>query len=45
MERSYLRGACGLTRWEDESVYEKCGTGPCAKEVKCGVVEWVRRIA
>ena len=45
MEMSYLRGACGVTRWEDESnesVYERCGMGPCAHGVKCGVVEWVK---
>lgn len=43
---SYLRGACGATRWEDESnetVYEKCGMGSCANVMKCGVVEWVKR--
>ena len=46
MEMSYLREACGVTRWEGESsgvVYEKCGRGSCANGVKCGVVEWVKR--
>ena len=46
VEMSYLRGACGVTRWEcesNESVYERCGMRPCANEVKCGVVEWVER--
>ena len=46
VEISYLRGACGLTRWEcesNESVYEKCGMGPCVNGVKCGVVELVKR--
>ena len=44
-EMSYLRGACGVTGWEgesNESVYERCGMGPCANRVKCGVVEWVK---
>ena len=34
-----------MTRWEgesNESVYERCGMGPCAHGVKCGVVEWVK---
>ena len=47
VEMSYVRGACGVTRWEgesNESVYERCGMGPCADGVKCGVVEWVKRI-
>ncbi len=41
VEMSYLRGACGLTRWEgesSESVYGS-GMGVFAGEVKCGVVE------
>ena len=35
-----------MTRWEgesNESVYERCGLGTCAKGVKCGVVKWVER--
>ncbi len=46
VEMSYLRGACGVTRWKDESnesVYERCSMGDCATEVKCEVVEWVKR--
>ncbi len=42
MEMSYLRGACGVTKWEDESnesMYERCGMGACASGLKCGVVE------
>ncbi len=38
VEISYLRGACGVTRWERESnerVYERCGMGACASGVKC----------
>ncbi len=41
-----MRGACGVTRWEDESnesVYERCSMGACANEVKCGAMEWVNR--
>ncbi len=37
VEISYLRGACGVTRWEVEStegVYERCSMGAC-KGVKC----------
>ncbi len=48
MEMSYLRGACGVTRWEgesNESMYERCSMGACASRVKCGVVEWVKRNA
>ncbi len=35
---SYLRGACGVTRWEgesNESVYERCSMSVCAMGVKC----------
>ena len=37
VEVNYLRGLCGVTRLEsknNESVYERCGMGPCAHEVK-----------
>ena len=37
---------CHVTRGENESnvsVYERCGIGPCANKVKCGVVEWVKK--
>ncbi len=46
LEISYLRGPCGVTRWEgesNESVSERCSMGACANGVKCGVVEWVKR--
>ena len=46
VEMSYLRGACGVTRWDGESnenVYERCGMGERANGVRCGVVEWVKR--
>ena len=45
VEMSYLRKACCITRWEDEnneSVYERCGMGPCANGMQCAVVEWVK---
>ena len=45
VDMSYPRGVCGVTRRENESnesVYERCGMGPCANGVKCDVVEWVK---
>ena len=27
----------------NESLYERCGIGPCANGVKCGVVEWMKQ--
>ncbi len=45
-ERSYLRGACGVTRWNDESnesMYERCGMGTQRNGVNCGVMEWKER--
>ncbi len=46
VEMSYLRGACGVTRWDsesNESLYEKCGMGSHVNGVNCGLVEWVKR--
>ena len=43
MEMGYLRGACDMTRWEgesNESMYEKCGMGPCVDGVEWSVVQW-----
>ncbi len=43
---SYLRGACGVTRWNgvsNENVYERCGMKVCGSGVGCDVVEWVKR--
>ncbi len=40
MEMSYLKGTCGVTRWEgesNESVYERCSMSACANGVNCGV--------
>ncbi len=42
VEMSYLRGACGVMRWEGksiESLNERFNIGTCADGVKCGVVE------
>ncbi len=46
VEVSYLRGVCGVNRWDgvsNESVYERCGMGGHGSGVGCGVVEWVKR--
>ncbi len=40
LEMGCLRGACGVTRWEqesNESVYERCGMSTYASELNCGV--------
>ena len=42
VEMSYLRGACGVIRWEGES-NERCDMGSCANGVKCSAVEWVKQ--
>ena len=42
VEMSYLKGACGVTRWEGESnegMNERCVMGAHTNEVKCYVVE------
>ncbi len=46
VEMSYLRGACGVSRWDglsNECVYERCGMRGLGSGVWCGVVEWVKR--
>ncbi len=46
VKMSYLRGACGVTRWDgksNENVYERCGMGSRTNGVNCGVVEWMKR--
>ncbi len=43
---SYLREACGVTRWDEESnesMYGRCGMGSYGSRVNCGVGEWVKR--
>ncbi len=45
-EMSYLRGACGVRRWDglsNKSVYERCVMKGRGSGVWCGVVEWVTR--
>ncbi len=45
METSYLRSACGVSKWDGESNESVCETfsmGMTAEEVDCGVVEWVK---
>ena len=40
------KGACGVTRWDGESMesmYERCDMGIHANGVNCRVVEWVRK--
>ncbi len=42
VEMSYLRGACGVSRWDglnNESVYERCGMRGCGSGVECGEKE------
>ncbi len=46
VEMSYLRGACGVSRWDKlshESVNERCGMRERESGVECSVVEWVKR--
>ncbi len=46
VEMSYLRGACGVNRWDgasNGSVYERCGMRGHGSGVGCSVVEWVKR--
>ncbi len=42
VKMSYLRGACGVSRWDgmsNESVYERCGIRRRGSGVGCGVVD------
>ncbi len=46
VEMTYLRGACGVSRWDglsNANVYERCGMRERGSGVGCGVVEWVKR--
>ncbi len=46
LETSYLRGACGMNRWDglsDECVSERCGMRGRGSGVGCSVVEWVQK--
>ncbi len=46
VEISYMRGSCGVSRWDRESnedTYGRFGMSESAVEMDCGVVEWVKR--
>ncbi len=46
VEMSFMRGACGVSRWDRESnedTHGRCGMCETALEMDCGVVEWVKR--
>ncbi len=46
VEMSYLRGTCGVIRWDGvstESVYKRCGMRGHGSGVGCSVVDWVKR--
>ncbi len=43
VEMSYLRGACGVSRWDglsNESMYERCGMRGHGSGVGCGAMEY-----
>ncbi len=45
VEMSYLRGACGVSKWDgesNESIYEWFVMSMCANGVKYGEVKWVK---
>ncbi len=45
VEMSYIRGACGVSRWDGESnenTYGRFGISETAVEMDCRVVEWVK---
>ncbi len=46
VEMSYMRGACGISRWDledNEKVYEIFSMSATAKGMDCGVVAWVKK--
>ncbi len=46
VEMSYMRGACGVSRWDgksNEDTYGKFGMSEAAVGMDCGVVKWVKR--
>ncbi len=46
VEMSYMRVACGVSRWDRESnedTYGRFGMSETAVGMNCGVVEWVKR--
>ncbi len=43
---SYMRGACGVSRWDrdsNEDMYRRFGMSETAVGMDCGVGEWVKR--
>ncbi len=46
VEINYMRGACGVSRWDGESkedTYRRFGTSETVVEINCPVAEWVKR--
>ncbi len=46
VEMSYMRGACGVSRWDRESnedMYGRFGTSETAVGIDCRVVKWEKR--
>ncbi len=46
VEMSYMRGACGVSRWDgksNEDVHLRFGMSEAAVGMDCGMVEWVKR--
>ncbi len=46
VEMKYLRGACGITRWDcesNESMYVEYGIGTEEGGVNYGMVKWVKK--
>ncbi len=42
---SYMRGACGVSRWDgdsNEDMYERFGMSKTVVGMDCGMVEWVK---
>ncbi len=46
VEISYLRGACGVGRWDglsNKSVHKRCGVRGYGSGLGCSVMEWLKR--
>ncbi len=45
VEMSYMRGGCGMSRWDlesNEKIYERFGVSVTVKGVDCVVAVWVK---
>ncbi len=45
MEMSYMQGACGVSKWDEESyedTYWRFGMSEASLGMDCEVVEWVK---